>query len=76
MNSNTLPDEVRYEQSRHVGPCDGMGYKQDCSMCSGFVERFDGTLVHDDGTIFAPVEEINQPSISYRLNTKESSKRW
>jgi hypothetical protein len=53
-----------------------MGYRQDCSMCSGFVKRFDGTLVHADGAIFAPVEEINQPAISYRLKIKESAKRW
>lgn len=62
--------------SRHEGPCDGMGYKRDCSMCSGFVERFDGTLINDDGVVFAPVEEINQSQIAYRLKVKESSKRW
>jgi len=54
------------EQTRHEGPCDGMGYKQDCSMCSGFVERFDGTLVHDDGSIFAPVEEVSKET-TYKL---------
>lgn len=51
----------------HIGPCDGFGYKGDCSLCTGFVHRDDGTLVHDDGTIFAPVEEIQRAEFSYRL---------
>ena len=45
----------------HAGPCDGFGYNHQCSMCSGFVHRKkDGTLIHDDGTIFAPVKMFEQ----------------
>ena len=39
-------------------------------MCSGFVHRNDGTLIHDDGTIWAQVKEV-QPELKYRYELVE-----
>ena len=50
---------------RHTVTCDGFGHNGECSICSGFLKRDDGTLIHDDGSVFAPVEAVRQ--IFYRL---------
>ena len=49
-------DYTEEHLTRHAGPCDGFGYQGDCSMCSGFIHREDGTIVHENGQIFAPVK--------------------
>jgi len=51
----------------HIGPCDGFGYLGECAMCSHFVEREDGTLIHENGTIFAPVKAIQEVSYEVQL---------
>lgn len=54
-------------ETAHIGPCDGFGYKGQCSMCTEFIERQDGTIMHEDGTVFAPVEKIQQVHYEVRL---------
>jgi hypothetical protein len=57
----------------HLGPCDGFSYKGACSMCSGFVYRDDGTMIHDDGTIFAPVKIFQH--VEYEVQLPRSLRR-
>ena len=32
------------------GPCNGLGPTGSCSVCTGLIERLDGSVVKDDGS--------------------------
>lgn len=47
-----VPEDGGTSRHPYYGPCDGFGPKGECSQCTGFIERSDGTIVrHDTGEV-------------------------